>query len=255
MLESGPPPPLLFERMDIGVPGDLRVVAGRAGGGGSSRQSGDRRARRQYRRGRRRPTDRGTWSAASRAPARRRRGDHPHGTVRPIAESLRPARTRRRDERAHRQRPPHGCWRRRRSRPKTATCGCWASVGRCRHRDAEAAGRRDSARSAERMAAGASIDAVRPRCLCHRPIAVCARQSGQRPPADPAYARASTILLATQNANGSWRVTSRSPKFQAYFNSGFPYAGDQWISAWATGWATMALAQAAGNDRVIRVIG
>jgi hypothetical protein len=39
-------------------------------------------------------------------------------------------------------------------------------------------------------------------------------------------------------------VPSRSPKFQAYFNSGFPYAGDQWISAWATGWATMALAQA-----------
>jgi hypothetical protein len=36
-----------------------------------------------------------------------------------------------------------------------------------------------------------------------------------------------------------------APKFQAYFNSGFPYAGDQWISAWATGWAAMALAQAA----------
>jgi len=53
------------------------------------------------------------------------------------------------------------------------------------------------------------------------------------------------FLLATQAANGSWRVTSRSPKFQAYFNSGFPYSGDQWISAWATGWATMALAQAA----------
>jgi hypothetical protein len=51
-------------------------------------------------------------------------------------------------------------------------------------------------------------------------------------------------LLTTQAANGSWRVASRAPKFQAYFNSGFPYAGDQWISAWATGWATMALAQA-----------
>ena len=31
--------------------------------------------------------------------------------------------------------------------------------------------------------------------------------------------------------------------FDTYFNSGFPYAGDQWISAWATGWAAMALAQ------------
>jgi ankyrin repeat protein len=63
-------------------------------------------------------------------------------------------------------------------------------------------------------------------------------------PADPAYQRGVSYLLATQNANGAWRVTSRAPKFQAYFNSGFPYGGDQWISAWATGWATMALAQA-----------
>jgi len=62
---------------------------------------------------------------------------------------------------------------------------------------------------------------------------------------DPVYAKGVAFLLATQAENGSWRVTSRSPKFQAYFNSGFPYAGDQWISAWATGWATMALAQAA----------
>jgi ankyrin repeat protein len=58
-----------------------------------------------------------------------------------------------------------------------------------------------------------------------------------------AYQRGVHYLLGTQNANGSWRVSSRAPKFQAYFNSGFPYGGDQWISAWATGWATMALAQ------------
>jgi ankyrin repeat protein len=64
------------------------------------------------------------------------------------------------------------------------------------------------------------------------------------PPADPAYQRGVHYLLSTQNANGSWRVASRAPKFQAFFNSGFPYGGDQWISAWATGWATMALAQA-----------
>jgi ankyrin repeat protein len=62
---------------------------------------------------------------------------------------------------------------------------------------------------------------------------------------DPVYVKGVNFLLARQAANGSWRVASRSPKFQAYFNSGFPYAGDQWISAWATGWATMALAHAA----------
>ncbi len=69
-------------------------------------------------------------------------------------------------------------------------------------------------------------------------------KAGGTAPDDPAYRRGVAYLLATQSANGSWRVVSRAPKFQAYFNSGFPYAGDQWISAWATGWATMALAQA-----------
>lgn len=69
-------------------------------------------------------------------------------------------------------------------------------------------------------------------------------KAGGVPPTDLAYQRGVNYLLATQNANGSWRVTSRAPKFQAYFNSGFPFGGDQWISAWATGWATMALAQA-----------
>jgi hypothetical protein len=68
-------------------------------------------------------------------------------------------------------------------------------------------------------------------------------KAGGVSPADPAYQRGVKYLLATQNANGSWRVASRAPKFQAYFNSGFPYGGDQWISAWGTSWATMALAQ------------
>jgi hypothetical protein len=39
-------------------------------------------------------------------------------------------------------------------------------------------------------------------------------------------------------------VASRSPKIQAYFNGGFPYEGDQWISSWGTAWAAMALTQA-----------
>lgn len=69
-------------------------------------------------------------------------------------------------------------------------------------------------------------------------------KTGALAPTDPAYARGVAFLLGTQAENGSWRVPSRAPKFQAYFNSGFPYGGDQWISAWATGWASMALAQA-----------
>jgi ankyrin repeat protein len=68
---------------------------------------------------------------------------------------------------------------------------------------------------------------------------------GALAPLDAAYQHGVTYLLSTQSGDGSWHVTSRAPKFQAYFNSGFPYSGDQWISAWATGWATMALAQVA----------
>jgi ankyrin repeat protein len=63
-------------------------------------------------------------------------------------------------------------------------------------------------------------------------------------PADPAYQRGLKFLLSTQAADGSWYVPSRSPKVQAYFDGGFPYSGDQWISSWGTAWAAMALAQA-----------
>ena len=49
-------------------------------------------------------------------------------------------------------------------------------------------------------------------------------------------------LLSTQRSDGSWYVRSRSPKFQPYFEGGFPYGQDQWISSMATGWATAALA-------------
>ncbi len=50
------------------------------------------------------------------------------------------------------------------------------------------------------------------------------------------------FLLGTQSADGSWHVASRATKFQEYFESGFPYGHDQWISTMATGWAANALA-------------
>ncbi len=61
------------------------------------------------------------------------------------------------------------------------------------------------------------------------------------PPSDSAYRRGVEYLLRTQLADGSWHVASRAPKFQPYFQSGFPHDHDQWISAAATAWATMAL--------------
>ncbi len=54
--------------------------------------------------------------------------------------------------------------------------------------------------------------------------------------------KAVKFLLGTQSEDGSWHVTSRATKFQQYFESGFPYKHDQWISTMATGWAADALA-------------
>ena len=50
------------------------------------------------------------------------------------------------------------------------------------------------------------------------------------------------FLLGSQGSDGSWHVASRATKFQQYFESGFPYGHDQWISTMATGWAANALA-------------
>jgi len=63
-------------------------------------------------------------------------------------------------------------------------------------------------------------------------------------PRDAAYRKGVAYLLSTQHSDGSWYVRSRAPKFQPFFESGFPYGHDQWISAMATGWATTALAYA-----------
>lgn len=62
---------------------------------------------------------------------------------------------------------------------------------------------------------------------------------------DPAFRRGIAFLLASQRADGSWYVASRAIGFQPYFESGFPYGRDQWISSMATGWAAGALALAA----------
>jgi ankyrin repeat protein len=56
-----------------------------------------------------------------------------------------------------------------------------------------------------------------------------------------AYQRGVDYLLKTQLADGSWHVKTRSFPFQTYFESGFPHGPDQWISATATGFATVAL--------------
>jgi squalene cyclase len=70
---------------------------------------------------------------------------------------------------------------------------------------------------------------------------VALKEGGAMTPADAAYNRGAQFLMNTQAEDGSWYVRSRSIPFQPYFEGGFPYGPDQFISAAATNWATMAL--------------
>ena len=71
---------------------------------------------------------------------------------------------------------------------------------------------------------------------------VALRESGVVESTDRAYRKGIEFLLRTQIDDGSWIVETRAVPIQAYFESGFPYGVNQWISAAATGWATTALA-------------
>lgn len=70
------------------------------------------------------------------------------------------------------------------------------------------------------------------------------KESGVIKPGHAVYARGVGFLLRSQAADGSWHVRSRALPIQPFFESGFPYGRDQFVSAAATGWATAALAGA-----------
>ena len=68
------------------------------------------------------------------------------------------------------------------------------------------------------------------------------------PTSDPAYQRGVRFLLKAQEPDGSWHVSSRlhppAPVSPPYFETGFPYQHDQFISTMATSWAAAALLHA-----------
>jgi hypothetical protein len=65
---------------------------------------------------------------------------------------------------------------------------------------------------------------------------------------DAPFHRGIAWLLDSQAADGSWHVKSRiktpAPISPPYFESGFPYGHDQYVSCAATAWAVMALSEA-----------
>jgi hypothetical protein len=72
------------------------------------------------------------------------------------------------------------------------------------------------------------------------------------PASDPACRRGLEYLVKSQAKDGSWHVQTRSLPIQPYFESGFPYGHDQWISSAGTSWAAMALTLAVEPVRVSR---
>lgn len=65
---------------------------------------------------------------------------------------------------------------------------------------------------------------------------------------DPVYQRGLRFLLDTQQPDGSWRVVTRlhppAPVSPPFFETGFPYKHDQFVSTLGTSWAAAAMLNA-----------
>lgn len=76
--------------------------------------------------------------------------------------------------------------------------------------------------------------------------------AGRMSGSDPVFRKGVEYLMSTQATDGSWRVRSRAIWFQPYFDSGFPYGQDQFISSAGTAWAALALTLATEPDKQTR---
>ena len=56
------------------------------------------------------------------------------------------------------------------------------------------------------------------------------------------YRKGVAFLLKNQYQNGAWFVKSRAYPTQTYFESGYPFGHNQWISAAGASWASLAIA-------------
>ena len=68
-------------------------------------------------------------------------------------------------------------------------------------------------------------------------------------PTDEAYKKGLAFLRDTQYQDGTWLVRTHSFPIQRYFESGFPFGRNQWISAAGTSWAALAIAQTLPDRR------
>ncbi len=75
-------------------------------------------------------------------------------------------------------------------------------------------------------------------------IALYALSQAGIAPGDKTYQSGLKYLVSTQASDGTWHVRTRALPIQPYFESGYPYEHDQWISAAAAAYATLAISAA-----------
>jgi len=83
-------------------------------------------------------------------------------------------------------------------------------------------------------------------------VALFALASAGVPATQSSYVDGLKYLLRTQAADGTWHVRTRAIPIQPYFESGYPYGHDQWISAAGAAYATLAIAsglESSGSSR------
>ncbi|MFO0890205.1 MAG: prenyltransferase/squalene oxidase repeat-containing protein [Isosphaeraceae bacterium] len=73
---------------------------------------------------------------------------------------------------------------------------------------------------------------------------IALHRGGGVPAEDPAFRRGISFLLSTQRADGTWFVRKWSHAYNGYFDAGFPYGKNQFISLPATCYAMTALSLA-----------
>jgi hypothetical protein len=103
----------------------------------------------------------------------------------------------------------------------------------------------------EQDAAGGWVQkpGMKPDAYATGSVLVALREAGGLTDQHSAWNRGLGYLLQTQKPDGSWHVESRAKPIQEYFESGFPHGKDQFISAFATGWATEALLLSLTQER------
>ncbi len=86
-------------------------------------------------------------------------------------------------------------------------------------------------------------------------VLVALHDAGGISTADARWQQGIQYLLHSQAADGSWHVVSRlhppAPVSPPYFEAGYPYGHDQFLSALAADWAVMALARAIGPGKTV----